>query len=75
MDWRKLIVTDSDGEEWGELGELVDNAPANLDSARIVDGAIESWDGFFLSAPGEDPDYDTPRAEVDWTGFEEAIVA
>ncbi|MFA5054092.1 MAG: hypothetical protein WC565_08530 [Parcubacteria group bacterium] len=70
--WRDLMVSDADGE-WGPLGELVDAAPANLDSATIENGQIVSWDGFFLSAPDEEPDWDAPRGPVDWSGFAEAI--
>jgi hypothetical protein len=73
MDWKNLIVTDSDGCEYGPLGEMLNIAPANLDTATIEDGAISAWSGFFLSAPDEDPDYDTPRCEVDWSGFQEAF--
>ena len=71
MNWRQLQVTDGDGDSFGDLGTLVETAPANLDSATIEDGKIVSWDGFFMAAPDEDPDWDTPRVEVDWTGFQE----
>lgn len=74
LTWRDLSVVDSDGDYYGPLGELVELAPANLDNAILDDdGSIGSWDGFFISAPNEDPDWDTPREEVDWTGFEEAL--
>ena len=71
--WRDLIVTDSDGATGETLGSIVDNAPANLDSAEISGGRIASWDGFMLSAPGEDADWDTPRGEVNWDGFQDAV--
>ena len=73
ISWRELIVTDTDGDSWQTLGELVDSAPANLDNAIIVDGRIDSWCGFFISAPDEDPDWDTPRNPVDWSGFVSAL--
>ena len=71
--WTDLIVTDSDGEQWGSLGGIVENAPANLDNATIESGQIDSWDGFFLSAEGEEADADTPRAIVNWDGFADKI--
>lgn len=74
MTWRELVVSDSDGA-WGPLGELVENAPANLDDATIEHGMIVYWPGMFLAAPGEDPDWDTPRGEVDWAGFEDKLRA
>lgn len=71
--WTELIITDAEGERWPDnLGKLVETAPANLDSATIEEGRITAWPSFFLSAPGEEPDWDTPREEVDWTGFSEA---
>jgi hypothetical protein len=74
--WKDLAVTDGDGENWGTLGELVDNAPANLDNAVIAaDGSIESWPQMYIAAPDEEADWDTPRGPVDWTGFAEALKA
>ena len=73
INWKKLIVTDCEGESWGTLDALVQDAPANLDNATITDGAIDSWDGFFLSSPDEDPDWDTPHTAVDWTGFDHCL--
>ena len=72
MNWRNLIVTDSYGDGYGTLGDVMRVSPETLDSATIDDDAVVSWDGFFLSSPGEEPDYDTPRCEVDWSGFQEA---
>jgi hypothetical protein len=72
--WRDLVVTDAnDPSATTELGKLADTAPETLDSAVIVDGAISEWTDYFLSAPGEAPDWDTPRGDVDWTGFEIAL--
>ena len=72
--WRNLVVTDgNDPSAQATLGDLVDNAPANLDNAVIVDGRISEWSNYFLSSPGEEPDYNTPQGEVDWTGFERAL--
>jgi hypothetical protein len=74
MTWRELIVTDSDGATWADnLGKLVETAPANLDSATIENDKIVAWDGLLLSAPGEEPNYDTPSVPVDWTGLEDAL--
>jgi hypothetical protein len=70
--WRDLTITVGEGET-GNLGEIADNYPETLDGATIVNGAIDTWTGHFLSAPGETPDWDTPRGAVDWTGFEDAL--
>jgi hypothetical protein len=72
--WRALLVTDSAGDEWGPLGGIVDRAPANMDTARLgAGGEIVEWAGFFMAAPGESPDWDTPRGPVDWSGLREAL--
>ena len=74
-DWKDLIVTGEDGYTWDTLGDLLNKAPANLDTATLAeDGTITSWPDFFLSAEGEDPNWDTPRGPVDWRGFWQALV-
>lgn len=76
INWKSLNVYDGPtGGLWGTLGDLVENAPANLDDAKIVDGQISEWPGFFLAADGEEPNADTPRVGVDWAGFEQALSA
>lgn len=69
--WNELIVTDAEGDQT-TLRDIVSNCPANLDNAVIRDGRIQEWEGFFLSAPGEEPNWNTPLADVDWSGFSEA---
>ena len=71
--WTELIVTDSDGNDWGLLSDIVKSAPANLDNAKIEGGRIIEWDGFFLSGEEEDADWDTPRTSVNWDGFSEEL--
>lgn len=73
--WTDLNVVDSEGDNWGNLGDIVRDAPANLDNAEIVDGAIEQWPGYFMSRPGEDANWDTPAGAVDWAGFEDALAS
>lgn len=81
INWKNLIVTDAEGETWGTLGELVSEAPANLDSAVYGDnGEITEWDGFFLSEEGQpvvdDNGFETlDRSRVDWSGLRESIAA
>ena len=70
--WQDLLVV-NEGEELDSLGELVRLAPANLDNAVIENGRSVEWQDYFLAAPGEDYDADTPRGEVDWSGFEDAL--
>ncbi len=73
--WRELEVHDADGFV-GHLGELVDDAPANLDACELnEDGSVSEWQGHFVAAPGEAPDWDTPRGEVDWSGLAAALKA
>ncbi len=67
--WTELLVTDSDGITCGTLADMVRDAPANFDTATIEDGRIVSWPDWFISAPGEEPNWDTPRVDVDWGGF------
>lgn len=72
--WRELLVTDDDGHTCGTLCDMVELAPANLDTATLADnGAIIEWPQWFISAPGEDPDSDTPHRQVDWNGFSDAL--
>lgn len=74
--WKDLIVSEGEpNANCGTLGFIVHNAPANLDDAEISGGKITSWDGFFLSAPGEVADWNTPRGDVDWDGFAETLAA
>lgn len=70
LHWTALLVTDSEGDSRGTLGELVKSNPEQLGTADILAGQIIEWPQFFLSAPGEEPDWDTPHAAVDWTGFD-----
>ncbi len=73
INWRDLRVYGIDGF-LGFLGELVDVASASLDYCELsIDGNIESWPQHFIAASDEEPDWDTPRVAVDWTGFVEAL--
>lgn len=72
--WTELLVTDNEGATGETLGSMVENAPANLDSAVLDSrGRISEWPDFLLSAEGEDADWDTPRAEVNWDGLREKL--
>ena len=73
--WKNLIVTDTEGDAAGTLGEFIKIAPANLDTATIENGKIIAWPQFFLSAEGEEPDSDTPSDDVDWNGFVDALAS
>lgn len=75
ISWRDLIVTGSEGDVAGTLGWFVGNAPANLDDAKVEGGKVVEWPGFFLSAEGEEADWDTPKADVNWEGFDAALNA
>jgi len=55
------------------LYDVVTTFPHMLASATIVDGKITEWPDYFLSFEDEEPDWDTPRSEVDWAGFEEEL--
>ncbi len=76
IDWRDLIVTDEDGRS-ATLGEVVALKDAALECIEISEtGGIDQWPGRFVSAPGETPDWDTPRdVDVDWRGFRAAVEA
>jgi hypothetical protein len=77
MTWRELIVT-TDGHSIGTLADVVsDQNNCAIECATVHAGAkiprISSWPDHFISAPGENPDWDTPAEPVDWTGFFEAL--
>ena len=72
--WESLKVTDAtSGEAIGSLLGVVEFYSHMLNAAEIVNGKIEAWPGFFLSAPGEDPNRDAPQKPVDWDGFTKAL--
>jgi len=75
--WTQLIVTDADGETVGTLGVVVAELPSLLDTATISrsSGELTQWPQMYLSTDGEDPDWDTPRGPVDWSGLAEALSA
>ena len=75
MKWTELRVVDIDGLDQGSLDEVVANPETRwmLDHATIVNGQIESWDYFWMCAPDEDLDHNTPRCDVDWSGFDEIV--
>ncbi len=75
ISWRDLCVTDADGFACERLGVLVDRTPDYLEGAVIREGRIAEWSGFLVYTEGEKPDWDTPRAPVNWTGFEACLTA
>ncbi len=75
VNWRNLGVTNNDGESLGTLGEVLDNASdaAITEIELNDDGSIDTWADHMIAAPDEEPDWDTPRVPVDWTGFALAL--
>lgn len=75
LNWRELVVTDGNWPD--DTPDTLDNVVANnvhyLRRATIRDGRIDDWQGYYISAPDETPDWDTPKCEVDWAGFEDAV--
>jgi len=71
--WTELEVHDTEGPTGDTIENFVKLAPANFDCAVIDNGRLVVWPQFMLAAPGEEPDYDTPRGAVDWAGFENAL--
>ena len=72
--WTELLVSDDQGATGETLGSMVASAPANLDTA-VLDGTgrITAWPDFFISADGEEADWDTPRVSVNWNGLREML--
>lgn len=66
VNWKILEVIDADGNYLGLLGDVVQDAQANLFRATIENGEIVSWAGFSLSLGGIDSD----DMDVDWDGFD-----
>ena len=71
--WRKLIVSTGNAAEGTELGIVTDTDDSSLLYVQVENGRIVSWPHLFISAPGEDPDWNTPSVPVDWTGFGQAV--
>jgi len=73
INWRELRVSGQD--DIGSLGELVDSSYAGLSGIDGVTaaGAISGWHQHFISAPGENPDWDTPHDMVNWAGFSASL--
>jgi len=68
--WRDLQVW-NEGELQGTLGEYLDEPAAHPEIAHIersADGSPE-WIQHYVTVPGEEPDWDTPHADVDWVPF------
>ena len=76
--WKDIVVTtcDGDGTE-SSLPRMMQNEDEVLAFRHAYinpeTGEIYGWHQYFLSAPGEDPDWDTPKMSVDWTGFLNAL--
>lgn len=74
--WRQLTATYTGGESCN-LGDLLEAAGCGRDTIGgiVLDdtGKIIEWQEVFVSADGEEPDWDTPRCPVDWTGLVEAV--
>ena len=77
--WQDLRVSPSDGDgDDLSLGEMVQSKEGRdvLDHYAVIhNGEITDFTQSFLSAPGEAPDWNTPRGDVDWVGFEDALAA
>lgn len=75
INWRTLGVIGNDGESLGTLGEVLGNAStaAITEIELNDDGSIDTWGDHMIAAPGEEPDWDTPRVPVDWSGFAAAL--
>ena len=73
--WTELTVTDESGVRLVPLGALVAAGYDRLtDIALDANGAIDQWQQHMIAAPDEQPDWDTPRGPVDWTGFHAALL-
>jgi len=70
MNWKELMVTDAEGN----TARLINSLDVVAKSYPIVrDGALVELVGYLLHAPTEEPEWDTPRVNVDWGGFTEAM--
>jgi hypothetical protein len=74
ISWRELRIFDREGAEMTQtLGGVVEHAPEALATATLEQGRIATWPDYFLAAPGEEVDWDTPRLPVNWEGFDDAL--
>lgn len=73
ISYTDLLITDQDGNQ-SNLDAMMLNLDYSLRNIKLAsDGSIAEWDGKFISAPDEEPNWDTPKVAVDWTGFEDRI--
>jgi len=66
--WKDLIVYDDECRELGTLGEITQDHP---EMVSVFNHPLDGWPGHFIAAEGEEPDWNTPKGEVDWEGFDE----
>jgi hypothetical protein len=71
LHWAQLRVTNANGTDIGTLGDVVREGQATGMTLR-PDGSLDTWPDHFVSAPDEEPEWDTPHGPVDWTGLAEA---
>ena len=71
--WENLNVRDGDGCPIGSLLDVVTQSPDILLMATVRGGKIIQWPDYYISADDEIPDWDTPRGDINWTGFTEAL--
>lgn len=57
----------------GTLADVLATSPDLMSSLVISGGRIAEWPQVLVAAPGEDPDWDTPRVDVEWSGFVDAV--
>jgi len=69
INWTILRVTNDEGNDNGSLEELLADDAADLETLEIDSAGRPTWPDHFLSAPDEEPAWDTPRQNVDWQGF------
>lgn len=75
--WRQLTVVFGNSDTIN-FGRFMDEASHGLRSigGLVVDecdGHILEWPDVLVHADGEEPNWDTPQVEVDWTGLAEAV--
>ena len=73
--WRELVLW-NDGVACN-FGSFMERADASSVAALrlLANGRVSEWSQFFLSAPDEEPDWDTPRRRVNWRGLKTAVAA
>ena len=73
--WQDLTAWGQEDERLGLLSDLLEARHDMLRHIETPPGSDPVWQNMYLNltADDEEPSWDTPHGEVDWTGFADAL--